>query len=489
MPRSAATTSTVSLATGRVATAAGVMTLVWLWCSTRSSALLMQVVRDFSRRQRFGGYFQTQRTDLRAVKYRRRTRPYVETQEEQLVRQFWEVQPFETATRLVDSVLANDGNQPSRLYLKKIPIEDRTDLVDSSSVKSGFEALFDPIYVCGCLKSSDEVHRMGEANALQYNTTEKMRHFRLQVAYRGDAFCGWQVQTNNKEQPSVQGALEDCLTALLYPNSRIQVEAESKLVNDSQEKQRVQLPNKKQLRLQNELNRRASLKVAGRTDAGVHAIGQICRVRTFRQDITAGDIYQHLHSSLIPMGLPVRVTDVQEVTRVFHPSFTSSCRAYVYLVDVVLESTLWKDHEKDAELQDKAAFLNAMLQQLEGKELRYIGLSYGKLETRDSKRTLYHARAKLVHLVGGKDHHKNQSMESVAICIELVGNGFLRQMVRLLVECAFQLVAHKQTTTTSVNKMALLEHVQKHDRKLISAAAPPNGLIFVGALDHGKTGT
>jgi hypothetical protein len=101
----------------------------------------------------------------------------------------------------------------------------------------------------------------------------------------------------------------------------------------------------------------------------------------------------------------------------------------------------------------------------------------------------------------------------MAICIELVGNGFLRRMVRLLVQCAFQIVAREECNSWSKSlshvhvfpnevddgmdgndtdndidsekrnqkTMALINHIEQQDRRLLSSSAPPSGLIFVGA--------
>ena len=94
------------------------------------------------------------------------------------------------------------------------------------------------------------------------------------------------------------------------------------------------------------------------------------------------------------------------------------------------------------------------------------------------------------------------------MCIELVGDRFLRRMVRLLVEASIRLVAiadvhqtetsakkpptetmdrirHGETETVENDDRsaedALIELIERQDRTLVGRPAPPDGLLFVGA--------
>lgn len=289
-----------------------------------------------------------------------------------------------------------------------------------------------------------------------------MKHFCLRIAYRGDYFCGWQTQTHNDKKPSVQQSLEDWLNLLYVADAN---------------------------NLDNTPVQKANLRVAGRTDSGVHAVGQISRFRTRRMDLTADVIQQHLSDLPGHLQNSIRVQSVAQVSRSFHPTFTTSCRAYVYIVDTLSGITesdcgFWSEESKRAE---KAAYLNAILQQLEGKELDFIGYSYGKLKTETSNCTLHHARAHLVEFAADDDNKKE-----TAICIELVGDRFLRRMVRLLVVSSMRFVvdrfykADKRNHDSSpvaaeLGDDILLKQVLQKDKRVVGLAAPPDGLIFVGA--------
>jgi tRNA U38,U39,U40 pseudouridine synthase TruA len=74
----------------------------------------------------------------------------------------------------------------------------------------------------------------------------------------------------------------------------------------------------------------------------------------------------------------------------------------------------------------------------------------------------------------------------MAIAIELTGDRFLRRMVRILVATALVLAVEDDASVTSGNsnddnRDRLLQLVQAKDRRLTAKAAPPMGLVFVGA--------
>ncbi len=463
----------------------------------------------------------------------RRKIPYVESFEEQTSRELWEKYPFRGAKRVMDTIIGseNDSLDQSRdlqPVLKPIYFES-----ENISAPSGYEDSFDLLY-----KTTEETEgSIDESNATissgdgimgiasiakspfakiednHETRKEKLKNFCLRVAYRGDDFCGWQTQLDNTEQPSVQRTLEEWLT-----------EFQNDLPFDAEENARVKKArrNEKQGRpsekvatssdIESTVNENAShrdgnkvsqkvkpkhsqkirwadLPVAGRTDSGVSAIGQLCRFRTHRRDLTSKQISKFLETKIQntpTISRSLRVTQVTPVTKAFHPTFTTSCRAYAYLIDI--DSGADEGHDgglfcNDQQATKQVAFLNDLLHCLEGKTLDYIGLSYGRVKTSNTLCTLHHARARLVDCGGTKR----------AICIELVGDRFLRRMVRLLVEALVRLVATEsqkmQTNDTSPkndcnDQMALLRLIEQEDRTLIGRPAPPDGLIFVAARVH-----
>jgi len=126
-----------------------------------------------------------------------------------------------------------------------------------------------------------------------------------------------------------------------------------------------------------------------------------------------------------------------------------------------------------------------MFRALEGRELNYFALSYGKVETETTLCTLYRARASLIEYMENDDNGRGGQQ---AICVELTGNRFLRRMVRKLVGTAIREVllafdegyeAGKGDVTKYNGR--IIDVIESQIRRQSAIAAPPDGLIFVDA--------
>lgn len=115
-----------------------------------------------------------------------------------------------------------------------------------------------------------------------------MPRYKLTVEYDGSVFAGWQRQDN---APSVQQTLETAAEAL--DGAPVQVIG------------------------------------AGRTDAGVHATGQVAHldlVKTLRADKVRDALNAHLRPH------PVSVLEAEEAAPGFHARFDATGRSYVYRI-------------------------------------------------------------------------------------------------------------------------------------------------------------
>ncbi|MDR0640862.1 MAG: tRNA pseudouridine(38-40) synthase TruA [Treponema sp.] len=115
------------------------------------------------------------------------------------------------------------------------------------------------------------------------------RNIRLLIAYDGTDFCGWQRQHSEAARPSVQGTLEAALEKI----------------------HRHQVP----------------LTGAGRTDAGVHAVGQTANFYTSIGSIPPERFVPALNKFL-PGG--VRILEARETRKDFHSRFDAKSRTYRY---------------------------------------------------------------------------------------------------------------------------------------------------------------
>lgn len=115
-----------------------------------------------------------------------------------------------------------------------------------------------------------------------------MRNIRLDIAYDGTNYCGWQIQPN---EITVQGVLEDVLSKI--------------------HKKKVDVIG------------------SGRTDSGVHADMQVVNFQTDIDSIPAEN-YRAAINSLLP--LDIRVMSSRKVSDDFHSRFNAIRRTYKYYI-------------------------------------------------------------------------------------------------------------------------------------------------------------
>jgi tRNA pseudouridine(38-40) synthase len=373
---------------------------------------------------------------------------------------------FRAAQFVVESVLSQklvDIDSPCQPLLLKIDNlsseyhhhhhHPQTDDNNLKQIHGGDETLFDILY--HTTRKQDEVASDDIENDNK-QSRKKGQSFKLKIAYRGRDFCGWQIQSDC-ELPSVQQTIINQLDHLLNANS----------------------------------NKPLDVRVCGRTDSGVSAIGQYCRVRTVRCDVGVHDIQKAINHG---MGQhedhegPVSLlcTHVQQVSDKFHPTFDASCRAYIYLIDAPPLLALCQELTRcNVTLEDIVSIMNSMFGMIQGETLDYIAFSFGKVKTENTLCQLSHVRARAVET--------NDGDKTLAVAIELVGDRFLRRMVRILVATAVRevLLLLQDTSGQSFEakdaiKTRLLCIVEERDRSQTAKAAASDGLLFVGARFRDK---
>lgn len=249
--------------------------------------------------------------------------------------------------------------------------------------------------------------------------------FAMKLAYVGSDFRGWAWQPDGS---TVEKAITDALKPLLGQN-------------------------------------RPVVYSAGRTDRGVSALGQCCSFHTTAQ-VTPDEVEGAINACA-PESL--RVWDCRLMPTSFHATFSAMWRRYLYILPI--EDTP-EDKCIDAER------INGMLGPLEGETLDYTAFARDTPRGKDTTCVLHRARAFEGHLPasGGR-----------VLCIEVIGNRFLRQMVRILVStCVRDCINHGCDGGCDRSKRTLRDYCSdavlgdEEARRRTAPAAPAVGLSFLG---------
>jgi tRNA pseudouridine38-40 synthase len=254
-----------------------------------------------------------------------------------------------------------------------------------------------------------------------------MRYFKLTIAYDGTDFHGWQIQLN---KPTIQGEIVNVLRRITQEN--------------------------------------VQLHAAGRTDAGVHALGQVGSFRT-QSALSAGEFQRALNALLPPT---IRIAAAEEVGPDFNARWSARGKIYRYCLyrGKVVPPTLWRyvlhypfplDEEA---MRDGAA--------------RFVGV---------------HDFASFAASTGSEEDDKERSTEREIFSTELMrspdgeeliftvrGRSFLRYMVRKMVGTLLD-VGRGKLTPADIDRLYELK-----DRSKSGPTVPPQGLCMV-SVEHEQT--
>lgn len=238
-------------------------------------------------------------------------------------------------------------------------------------------------------------------------------NYRLLIAYDGTDYQGWQRQT---EAPTIQGAIEQVL-------ERVTREP-------------------------------AVLTGAGRTDAGVHAWGQVAHFNT-RSTLGGEKLFRAL-AALLPADIVVRALD--EVPSAFHARFGTRRKTYDYLlwtgprpVPFYRRYSWWVRQPLDLEAMEQG--LAALLGERDFSAFRTAGSRVSH-----SVRTMFRA---------GLTRDRRGWLR-----LRFEADGFLRHMVRNLVGGIVRLGLRK------ISHEEWLEIIGSRDRAQAGEMAPPQGLFL-----------
>lgn len=270
------------------------------------------------------------------------------------------------------------------------------------------------------------------------------RILKLTLAYDGTGFVGWQRQA---EGQSIQGLLEEALSKIEHAP--------------------------------------VTVIGAGRTDGGVHAIGQVASV-ALESPIERGTLRRALNAMLPP---EIRVLGVEEAPAGFHARYSARSKTYRYWIanGEVANPFFWRyawllPHPMDVAVMAEAARL------VEGRR-DFAGFQGTGSPTESTVRTVSSSR---FHQGTETDSQPGsfrcgppgtpEVLDTARLLVyEVTGDGFLRHMVRNVVGTLVE-VGSGRRPADSIGQI-----LSSGDRRLAGPTAPACGLCLV-RVEYGEHG-
>jgi tRNA pseudouridine38-40 synthase len=244
-------------------------------------------------------------------------------------------------------------------------------------------------------------------------------NYKLLIQYDGTDFHGWQIQD---ELRTVQGELTAALSLI-----------DGRSVN---------------------------VHGSGRTDAGVHAEGQVASVE-IQREITAVKLRAAINGNI---GRDVRVLSVETAADDFHARYSALKKTYVYRVvnDPVISPFWWRYAHHEARELDLGRMKHAA-ELFHGRH-DWTAFSAAQSDVEDRVRTVTR-----VEILERADERPHNSL--IEICVS--ADGFLRYMVRAI---AGTLLA---VGRDELDEDAIEEALELGRRPLAAATAPACGLTLL----------
>ncbi|MFA5576674.1 MAG: tRNA pseudouridine(38-40) synthase TruA [Tissierellaceae bacterium] len=239
-----------------------------------------------------------------------------------------------------------------------------------------------------------------------------MKNIKLTIEYEGTNYSGWQKQENAL---AIQELLEAALGELL--------------------------------------NEKVKLIGSGRTDAGVHALGQVANFRTNRS--IPGDRYKHALKLYLPDD--ISIVDSEEVDLNFHSRFDAVGKVYKYLVyNGELPRAIYRNFayhvpyniDMDKMIEGSKYFIGSH---------DFAAFMAANSEVNSTIRTINQIS------IGRKGD---------LVDFEIEGNSFLRNMIRIIVGTLLYVGYGK------IDPKDIEQIIASRKRKNAGPTAPPQGLFL-----------
>lgn len=240
-----------------------------------------------------------------------------------------------------------------------------------------------------------------------------MRNIKLTIEYDGKCYNGWQKQPNKL---NIQGEIERAI----YNITKEEVD----------------------------------LIGSGRTDAGVHALGQVANFKTNSQ-ISIEKLPLAINSQL---KNSIVIKEAEEVNERFHSRYNAKRKTYRYIINNSKCGTaIYRNLEYSYPFKLDAEKMKQASKYFEG-EHDFKAFKSSGTSSKNSVRTIYKAIVK---------------QEGEKIIIELTGNGFLYNMVRIISGTLLDVGLGK------IQPEEIPEVIESKDRQRAGKTLPAHGLYLV----------
>ena len=240
-----------------------------------------------------------------------------------------------------------------------------------------------------------------------------MRNIKLTIEYDGKCYNGWQKQPNKL---NIQGEIERAI----YNITKEEVD----------------------------------LIGSGRTDAGVHALGQVANFKT-NSEISIEKLPLAINSQL---KNSIVIKEAEEVDERFHSRYNAKHKTYRYIINNSKCGTaIYRNLEYSYPFKLDVEKMKQASKYFEG-EHDFKAFKSSGTSSKNSVRTIYKAIVK---------------QEGEKIIIELTGNGFLYNMVRIISGTLFDGGLGK------IQPEEIPEMIESKDRQRAGKTLPAHGLYLV----------
>lgn len=240
-----------------------------------------------------------------------------------------------------------------------------------------------------------------------------MRNIRLTIEYDGKDFNGWQKQPNKL---NIQGEIERAIEEIT--------------------------------------GEKVDLIASGRTDAGVHALAQMANFKT----------NSNLPVEKYPIALntklkkSIRIQKAEEVEEDFHSRYHCKQKTYRYVINNSEQgSSIYRNLEYFVPNKLNVEKMQKAVKYFEG-EHDFKAFKASGTSSKSSVRTIYKGKVE---------------KQGDRIIIELTGNGFLYNMVRIIAGTLVDVGLEK------IKPSEIPEIIEKGERIRAGKTLPPQGLYLV----------